>query len=254
MNLRSGIWLGVALAHGAAIGLAALSVDHTPSNFGGAPVIELTLSPSVMFNGPQGSQTSEAETTPTPTPSKTSSTKAEQAPADQDAKSQPDLPQPRQTQTPVAAATTPAPIKPSNAPQATGTNTSSGKPATNDSGRPQTAQPSQAGLSQGHGAATLGASGQTQIDAYEATVIQWIERHKSHPGGPNGVVTLGFTLDRRGNLRASRILASSGNAALDRTALDQLKAASPFPRPPHGTTWQTRDFRVRMDYQAAPRR
>ncbi|MEG2498418.1 MAG: TonB family protein [Brevundimonas sp.] len=87
------------------------------------------------------------------------------------------------------------------------------------------------------------------MDAYEATVLAWVERHKKHPGGNVGAVTVGFTLDRRGNLRASHIVSASGNPVLDHAAIDQLKEASPFPRPPANTEWRTRDFRVRIDFK-----
>jgi len=245
-----------------------MSVDHGTPDLGGAPVIELTLSPSVMFNGPQGAQSAAsapaAQAQPkTALPTTRPADKASANPTEAIQPPAVDLPILRQPQpkphvavapTATLKSATTSPAHSSAAPSSSDQVAQSRSTGTAKShGQGRGTQASTPGLSQGHGAASLGGSGQSGLDAYEATVIGWIERHKSHPGGPNGAAMIGFTLDRRGNLRASRILQSSGVNALDRISIDQLKAASPFPRPPHGTTWQTRDFRVRMDYQAASR-
>jgi protein TonB len=109
---------------------------------------------------------------------------------------------------------------------------------------------SEAGPTEGGGAPVVGAAAASTPDAYEAAVLAWIERHKQHPGGPAGVVTVRFTLDRRGALRASEVLTSSGMGSLDHAALSQLKVAAPFPRPAANTLWRTRDFVVRIDFRS----
>ena len=76
-----------------------------------------------------------------------------------------------------------------------------------------------------------------------------METHKRHPGGVTGLVTVAFTLDRRGRVSDARTGASSGRAALAAATLSQIRAAEPFPPPPAGTAWRTREFRVRLDYR-----
>ncbi|WP_417620843.1 energy transducer TonB [Parasphingorhabdus sp.] len=61
-----------------------------------------------------------------------------------------------------------------------------------------------------------------------------------------GTVTMSFTINRRGRLRAERIAASSGNALLDRVAMRHLAAADPFPRPPNR---RARSFIIPLTYR-----
>ncbi|WP_370651888.1 energy transducer TonB [Brevundimonas sp.] len=83
--------------------------------------------------------------------------------------------------------------------------------------------------------------------------MRWLETHKRHPGGVTGLVTVAFTLDRRGRVSNERILSGSGRAPLDAATLSQIRASEPFPRPPADTTWRTREFRVRLDYRPRDR-
>lgn len=69
-------------------------------------------------------------------------------------------------------------------------------------------------------------------------------------GGAAGIVTVRFRLDRRGGVRASEIVASSGARTMDQAALSQLKEVTPFPRPPATAPWRTRDFTDRLDFRA----
>lgn len=91
----------------------------------------------------------------------------------------------------------------------------------------------------------------TGADTYDAQVIRWIERHKRHPGRVNGLVTVKLTVDRRGRLLSSQVTHGSGDTALDRIAMDQLRAAAPFPRPSSDVVWRTREITVRLDYRRA---
>ncbi len=50
--------------------------------------------------------------------------------------------------------------------------------------------------------------------------------------GEHGVAQVFFTLDRQGRVLESRVLQSSGAAALDAEALALLQRAQPFPAPP----------------------
>jgi len=75
-------------------------------------------------------------------------------------------------------------------------------------------------------------------------VIRWqgllaahIERFKRYPAaarsrGDKGIAKVAFTIDREGRLLSSRIVESSGSAALDQETLAMLARAQPMPRPP----------------------
>ena len=109
---------------------------------------------------------------------------------------------------------------------------------------------SMASPSPGGGAPLKGASGDQTADPYEAQVIAWLEQHKRHPGGIAGRIVVRFTLDRRGRLLASSIVAGDSERRLERIALSQLQEAAPFPRPPSDASWRTRSFVVRLDYRS----
>ncbi len=77
-------------------------------------------------------------------------------------------------------------------------------------------------------------------------IIRWqgllaahVERFKRYPAtarsrGEHGTATVAFTIDREGRLLSSRIVESSGSAALDQETLAMLARAQPMPRPPDG--------------------
>jgi len=68
--------------------------------------------------------------------------------------------------------------------------------------------------------------------AYNALVFGHIQRFKRYPAsarGAAGTVVVRFELNRAGGVIGSAVTKSSGNAALDREALDLLSRASPFP-------------------------
>lgn len=223
--------------------IAALAVESvSPQNrdSGGAPVIELTLAPRVAFDSVNGSTESVAA-------------KSVQAAA---AKSEPVAETPTVRPTPISPRIQTALVQtisvaalsaPSRAPApAEGVrNNAEGQSEATATG----ARDAQRGLTEGGAARTTGASGGAQIDDYYARVLRWVEEHKRHPGGVTGVVTVAFTLDRRGRITEERVLTGSGRAGLDAAALRQLRASAPFPRPPSDATWRTREFRVRLDYR-----
>ena len=53
--------------------------------------------------------------------------------------------------------------------------------------------------------------------------------------GEHGIARVAFTIDREGRLLTSRILQSSGSAALDQETLEVLLRAQPLPKPPGET-------------------
>lgn len=236
--VRPFIWLAVFTLHGAA--LAGLTHDlRSPAvMIGGAPVIQLTLAPRASFNGVNTPQTSAASATP--------SRRSDDSPASKSVLSAPKPPLIRQ---PLRA----FPSEVSFAAEDMGGETftqARQEPGSGAAKAGEASEASQAGLTQGGGAPVVGAAAAPTPDAYEAAVLAWIERHKQHPGGPSGVVTVRFTLDRRGALRASEVLASSGVSSMDHAALSQLKDAAPFPRPASNTLWRTRAFVVRIDFRS----
>ena len=93
------------------------------------------------------------------------------------------------------------------------------------------------------GAPQLGSQEQQSVSSY-ASVQQWkaqivslLERYKQYPigaqsKGEQGVVQVFFSLDRLGQVIASRIVRSSGSSALDAEVQALLRRAQPFPEPP----------------------
>lgn len=229
------VTLGVHLAAGLVLGLQAV-----PLRKGGeAPVINLSLEPSPRFD----SQTP---------PNAESATQVETASS---ARSRTTAPQPteRLTPRPAEAAPMAAPFaRPIAVPAFQGSGEGDGQAGRGDGASQATdSASSTAGATQGGGGRVLGAEAAPSVDAYAAEVLAWIERHKRHPGGARGVVTVRFELDRNGRVHRLTLARSSGVRALDRAALDQIAATQPFPRPPAGTTWTRRPFTVNIDYRVA---
>jgi len=83
-----------------------------------------------------------------------------------------------------------------------------------------------------------------QARAMPSVVIRWqselaahIEHFKRYPAearsrGDQGTAKVAFTIDHGGRLLMSRIVQSSGSAALDNETLAMLARAQPMPRPP----------------------
>jgi periplasmic protein TonB len=84
-------------------------------------------------------------------------------------------------------------------------------------------------------AAAAPASPSPEIASWQQALAAHLNRFKQYPArGRNaeGVVTVGFNIDRRGSVLSSRIVKSSGSEVLDAEALAVIKRAAPFPRPP----------------------
>ena len=228
----------VVALHISVVAVFSLGLRSSPAMVGGAPVIQITLTPRASFDGVNTPRTSQDNDTPAHAPD-------EPPQADPEAPRQ-DSPTPRRS-TPAA----PVSIDSHDAKAAQADpSPPSARPAERG-GRIGLPSPASApGLTAGGGAPILGAAAASTTDAYEAAVLAWIERHKRHPGGAAGIVTVRFTLDRRGGVRASEVLASSGVRTMDQAALSQLKEAAPFPRPPATAPWRTREFTVRLDFRA----
>jgi protein TonB len=68
-------------------------------------------------------------------------------------------------------------------------------------------------------------------------IVTILERNKRYPAdararGEHGVARLAFSIDGAGHLLSSRVVASSGSAALDQETLALVQRAQPFPPPP----------------------
>jgi TonB family protein len=78
---------------------------------------------------------------------------------------------------------------------------------------------------------------QNAVPTWTTQIVAQLERYKRYPPeaqsrGEQGVAQVFFTLDRQGRVLESRVLQSSGSAALDAEALALLQRAQPFPTPP----------------------
>jgi periplasmic protein TonB len=78
----------------------------------------------------------------------------------------------------------------------------------------------------------IGQFTQASANAYNALVFGHLQRFKRYPAaarGASGTTVVRFELSRTGQVIASKVSKSSGNAVLDREALELLHRASPFP-------------------------
>ena len=90
------------------------------------------------------------------------------------------------------------------------------------------------------------------IASWERLLVAQLERHKRYPGaagGKVGEVRLAFSIDRSGQVVASRIVHSSGSEALDQEALALIKRAAPLPPPPAGVPEERLSFVVPVRYR-----
>jgi periplasmic protein TonB len=91
------------------------------------------------------------------------------------------------------------------------------------------------------------------VTSWQQALIARIARFQLYPpnaNGAEGVVTLGFTIDRQGHLLSSRIVKSSGSAVLDAEALALIKRAAPLPAPPAELTDANLSFALPIRYAA----
>jgi protein TonB len=67
---------------------------------------------------------------------------------------------------------------------------------------------------------------------YRAKVRAHLAAHKPAGGFGAGTVVVAFTLTRSGDVASARILRSRGIGRLDQAALNAVRRAAPFPKPP----------------------
>ncbi len=76
-----------------------------------------------------------------------------------------------------------------------------------------------------------------KIPEWQKQVSNKLERNKRYPAhararGEHGTAYVEFKLDREGHVTDSRIVRSSGSAALDQETLELLRRSDPLPKPP----------------------
>jgi len=94
------------------------------------------------------------------------------------------------------------------------------------------------------------------IAKWQQSLVAHLARFKSYPheAAAEGVVSLAFTIDRKGNLVSSRIEKTSGSDVLDAEALAMVKRAAPFPMPPAGIADADLTFVVPFRFTAGKKR
>jgi periplasmic protein TonB len=75
------------------------------------------------------------------------------------------------------------------------------------------------------------------VATWRSQIVTILEHNKRYPSdararGEQGVTRLAFRIDDQGHLMSSRVVASSGSAALDAETLALVQRAQPFPPPP----------------------
>ena len=95
------------------------------------------------------------------------------------------------------------------------------------------------------------------IAKWQKTLLTHLGRYKRYPAqgkGAEGVVSLAFTIDRKGNVVSSRVEKSSGSSALDDEALAMIKRAAPLPAPPPEVTDADLTFVLPIRFAAGEKR
>ena len=103
--------------------------------------------------------------------------------------------------------------------------------------RPRNHAPASAGASGSGGAqASKGriSASQGSLRNYRGSLNARIARNKPSHSGVTGTVVVQLAISLGGNLISARVVSSSGNAMLDRSALEAVRRSSPFPTPPRG--------------------
>jgi protein TonB len=88
-----------------------------------------------------------------------------------------------------------------------------------------------------------------QVASWHRKIATQVERHKGYPAAARsrretGIAQLAFTIDRQGMVLASRVVRSSGSAALDQETIATVRRAQPFPPPPPNMPGDRFDFSV----------
>jgi periplasmic protein TonB len=85
--------------------------------------------------------------------------------------------------------------------------------------------------------------------SWQADVVRHLQQYKRYPGGAQakheqGVVLLGFSVDRSGRVLTRRVVQSSGHADLDQEVMEMVVRAQPLPAFPPSMTQSELDLTV----------
>ena len=88
---------------------------------------------------------------------------------------------------------------------------------------------------------------------WQGRLLAHLEANKRYPAAAlarrqQGVAHVRFVMNREGRVLSSQLERSSGNAALDRAALDMLTRAQPLPRPPAEVTGDRIELVVPVEF------
>ena len=95
------------------------------------------------------------------------------------------------------------------------------------------------------------------VSHWQQSLVARLDRLKRYPAqanGAEGVASLAFTIDRKGNVLSSQIATTSGSAVLDAEVLALVKRAAPFPPPPALVADADLSFVVPIRFTAGERR
>lgn len=83
-------------------------------------------------------------------------------------------------------------------------------------------------------ASTAKGTGGLSPKAYAKAVMKKVRATRKAAGAGRGTAVVGFSIAADGGLAGVTLLQSSGDAGLDKVALDHIRRAAPFPPPPDG--------------------
>jgi protein TonB len=86
--------------------------------------------------------------------------------------------------------------------------------------------------------AAQGDGGAAASASYGRAVLSQINRTRKQRAPSRGRTVVGFSISEGGGLAAVRVIRSSGSPDLDQVALDHIRRAAPFPKPPAGAQRQ----------------
>ncbi|MGJ4856976.1 energy transducer TonB [Labrys sp. La1] len=72
------------------------------------------------------------------------------------------------------------------------------------------------------------------------------------PPLPSAQVTVGFVLDRDGRVLSARVVQGSGKSEFDQAALEALKRATPFPKPPANMMGENFSLQLPIHFMGGP--
>lgn len=109
-------------------------------------------------------------------------------------------------------------------------------------------------ISQWQPVGIAGASQYLSREDYYDMLLLKVESRKTYPRSARnrqiqGSVDVGFTLETDGNVSNLKIVKTSRHPELDQAALDAVKNASPFPRPPLGLFSGPKKMTIKIQFE-----